>query len=166
MKNILSLLNRSLLILGIAYNVAGCVTSKDNLGSTKTTNIKSQLDNKSWTFVAQSALPMAGRTIQLNGNNELVVKNDSMQSNLPYFGRVFSAPISPSDGGYNFSAPIKTYLISDRNKRGFEVLLSPQDRSNGEKFNLRVFENGTAMLTVSNINRQPISFNGYLRAPK
>lgn len=166
MKNIRSLLHRLLLILGVAYSVAGCVAAKDNLRNTNPANIKSQLDNKSWAFVAQSALPMAGRTIQLNGYNELVVKNDSIQSYLPYFGRVYSAPMTPFEGGYNFSAPIKTYVIYDNNKKGYEVLLSPKDRSNGEKFNLSVFENGTAMLTVSNNNRQPISFNGYLKALK
>jgi hypothetical protein len=165
MKNIRSLIHRSFLILGVAYSLAGCVASKDNLRNTNTMNIKSQLDNKSWAFVAQSALPMAGRTIQLNGYNELVVKNDSMQSYLPYFGRAYSAPMSPSEGGYNFSALIKTYAISDH-KNGYDVVLSPQDRSNGEKFNLSVFDNGTAMLTVSNNNRQPISFNGYLRTIK
>lgn len=166
MKNIRSFLHRSLLILGVAYSVAGCVASKENVYNTNPANIKSQLDNKAWAFVAQSALPMAGRTIQLNGYNELVVKNDSMQSYLPYFGRAYSAPMTPFEGGYNFSAPIKTYLISNNNKKGYQVLISPKDRSNGEKFNLSVFENGSAMLTVSDNNRQLISFNGYLRSIK
>ena len=89
-----------------------------------------------------------------------------MQSYLPYFGRAYSAPMTPFEGGYNFSAPIKTYLISNNNKKGYQVLISPKDRSNGEKFNLSVFENGSALLTVSNNNRQPISFNGYLRSIK
>lgn len=163
MKTLKKILLKSVFILGVTCCSLNYVVARDGDPKPDTPGIKSQLDNKSWTFVAQSASPLTGRTIHLNGLNELVVKNDSIDSYLPYFGRVFSAPMTPFEGGYNFSAPIKTYSVTSRKKNGYDVQLSPMDRSNGEKFNLSVFDNGSAMLTVTNNNRQPISFNGYLR---
>lgn len=125
--------------------------------------VKDKLKNKAFTFIAQSALPLSGRNLQLNGIYDLIIKNDSIYSNLPYFGRAFTAPMSPGDAGYIFSAPIKSYELINRNKKGYDIVIVPNDRNKGEKYMLTAFDNGSANLRISSTNRQPISFNGYVK---
>lgn len=124
--------------------------------------IKSLIESKQYVFKAQTALPSRGRTRPLNTEFDLRVSGDSLISYLPYFGRAYSAPINPSQGPLNFTSTDFDYKVSDRKKGGWDIDIRPKDVQDPRQMSLRVFDNGSASLTVTSNNRQPISFNGFI----
>jgi hypothetical protein len=123
--------------------------------------VRQKLESKRYTFIAQTANPMRGRTIQLTSLYDLRVSGDSVIAALPYFGRAFSAPLNPSDNGINFTSVNADYQITFRKKR-WEILIKPKDSQTVSDLNLTVYTNGRALLRVNSNNRQAISFNGML----
>ena len=85
-----------------------------------------------------------------------------MISNLPYYGRAYSASINPSENGLNFTSTNFDYTVTPRKKGGWEVLIKPKDANDVREMTFTIFENGTASLYVTSNNRESISFNGYI----
>lgn len=142
------------------------------------------VDAKNFIFVATSAIPMnsgeisgilnkmspgTGGNINLSGNTyDLSITPDSVVAYLPYYGRSFNASINNDrdENGYKFKSKDFTYKNSKRKKGGWEITINPKDTKDNPKLNLTVFTNGYATLTVNSNNKQSISYNGYIDAPK
>lgn len=126
--------------------------------------VRQKVEAKRYTFVAQTAIPMRGRTVQLTSLYDLKITGDSVIAGLPYYGRAYSAPINPSDNGINFTSVSFDYKSTYRKKR-WEISIKPKDIQSVSEMNLIIYSNGRASLQVTSNNRQPISFNGVL-SPK
>lgn len=127
--------------------------------------IQKMVEEKEFVFVANTAIPLRGRIIpQLNHPYDLRISGDSIIAELPYFGRAFVAPIDPTVGGIRFISTESEYTVQPRKKGGWDISIkpSPSGRNDVRQLYLTVFENGQATLRVTNTNRDPISFHGYV----
>lgn len=124
------------------------------------------IQHKTFSFRAQSATSMQGRTIQLTTEYRVDVAPEAALAYLPYFGRAYSAPISTTDGGIKFTSKDYTYTVKQRKKGGWDVTLVPKDAKGVRQLFFSISENGYASLQVTSQNRQPISFYGTIQAPK
>ncbi len=122
---------------------------------------KAMIEAQRYVFKPQSANPMRGRTAQLTSEYTVKVGKDTIISDLPYFGRAFTAPIDPSKGGIQFTSTKFDYKL-ETIKKGWQVTIKPADVGDVQQFFLTIFNNGTATLQVTSNNRTPISFNGYV----
>ncbi|TCD10789.1 DUF4251 domain-containing protein [Pedobacter frigidisoli] len=140
--------------------------------------------NKTYNFVASTALPMAnndinrifsampgaqsGSMINLTGSQyDVRVTKDSVVAYLPYFGRSYSAPMNPSEGGIKFTSKDFTYTESKNKKGAYTIQINTKDvQRENYRFTLNITTSGYASLVASSINKQPIVFNGYLDEPK
>jgi len=133
----------------------------------KKTVIKNAVEAQNYVFVPQTALPASGNTRQLTYDFDLRVSKDTVVSDLPYFGRAYSAPFNPSQGPLNFTSTKFQYTVKDRKKGGWDVLIKPEDMQQDQvQITMSIFENGSASVTVNSTNRQPIVYNGYIRAKR
>lgn len=132
----------------------------------KDQEIKKLIENKNFVFVAQSASPTGAPLRQLSYGFDLSVLGDSVVSYLPYFGRAYSAPMDPTDGGFRFTSTNFDYTVTDRKKGGWDIIIKPKDAKDVREMALTTFDNGSSTLRVMSNNRQPISFNGYIAARK
>jgi hypothetical protein len=123
---------------------------------------KSWVDAKNYVFIAQLALPQGGATRPLTSVYDLTVRPDSIISFLPFFGRAYSAPIGQTDGGIKFTSTKFDYK-SQKRKGKWEISIRPGDASDVQQIYLTIFENGSANLQINSINKQPISFTGYVK---
>jgi hypothetical protein len=140
--------------------------------------------DKNYIFVANTAIPMAnndinkvlmmmpggqgGSSINLSGSQyDVKVTKDSIVAYLPYYGRAFSAPMDPTQGGIKFTSKDFSYTET-KNKRGaYTIQINTKDVSKENyRFTINISTNGYASLTATSINKQPILFNGYLDEPK
>lgn len=128
--------------------------------------VKDLITSRQYIFFAQSVTPMSGRQRFLTGDNTLSVAKDTVISDLPYFGRAYSAPMNTSEGGIKFTSLNFDYLVSDRKKGGWNITIKPKDKQDVQLLILNVFVDGTASLQVTSNNRQPIQFNGYISGKK
>jgi hypothetical protein len=137
--------------------------SKDN--DSRTAVIKGLINSQNFTFVPQMIIPMRGGSNQLTSYYELSVKKDTLISYLPFIGRAYTAPMVSGENGFDFTATNFTYQVTPNKKKGWNIAIKPKDKE-VQQFALRVFDNGTASLNVTSLNREPISFNGYITVPK
>jgi hypothetical protein len=124
--------------------------------------VKDMIESQHYTFKAQSVNPASGRTRQLTTDYTLKVSKDTVIADLPYFGRAYTAPINPADGGINFTSANFDYAMSLGKKNSWEITIKPKDHSDVQELTLTVFENGNADLRVVSTSRQFISYSGYI----
>ena len=109
---------------------------------------------------------MSGRTRQLTPDYDLRVSKTEITSYLPYFGRAYTPPIDPSRGGIQFTSKDFDYTATPRKKGGWDVTIKPKDYQDVQQMSLNISASGYATLQVTSSSRQPISFNGYIKAPR
>lgn len=125
--------------------------------------IQRMLDTKTFVFKAQTALPLRGQVLQLTSEYDMRLAGDTLIAFLPYFGRAFSAPMSTTEGGINFTTTSFGYNVQPKKRnKGWNVVLTPTDARDTRQLMLNVNKSGFATLLVTSNNRQPISFNGYV----
>lgn len=129
--------------------------------SRKKEAVKKLIASENYKIDVRTAMPMRGRSIPLTSPYSLEIRNDSVISYLPYFGRAYSIPYGGGDG-LDFKAPLKEYDMK-MDKKGNAVIefvaRNPEDRY---EFRAKVYTNGEASINVNMQNRQSISFQGEL----
>ena len=133
--------------------------SKKEKKEQKKEAVKKLIEN--YKIDVNTAMPMRGRSIPLTSSYSLEIRNDSVISYLPYYGRAYSIPYGGGDG-LNFKAVLKEYSMK-MDKKGNAVIefiaRNPEDRY---EYRVKVFPNGSASIDVNMQNRQSISFQGEL----
>jgi Domain of unknown function (DUF4251) len=133
---------------------------------TKESKIKNMIEERRFIFHAQTALPLTGSSRQLTSEYDLRVTRNYVTSYLPFFGRAYSLPYNPTEGGFNFTSTKFDYSVSARKKDGWEINIKPKDVPDFREFSLSISENGYGTLRTMSNNRQPISFTGYISSLK
>ena len=158
MKTHISPLKKLVLFLLLTFSL-GASQAQDNQ-----TSVKDAVAAKQFVFQVNTVLPTSGRVRQVGSDEYQVrVSGDSLVSDLPYFGRAYSAPLK-SEGGLHFTSTKFEYSVSDKKKGGWDILIRPKDNSDVREFSLTVSDNGFATLRALSNNRQPISYNGVVKA--
>ncbi len=132
----------------------------------KAAEVKQMIEQRQFVFHARTALPLSGSSKQLTSDYDLKVTRNAVTSYLPFFGRAYSLPSNPTEGGFNFTSKKFDYTTSKRKKGGWEISIKPKDVTDFREFSLSIFENGCGTLRAISNNRQPISFTGYISSVK
>ena len=140
--------------------------SKEEQKSEKQAEIKSLVEAKHFVFRPQSATAARGATQQLSYGYSLTVSPNEVVSDLPYFGRAYSAPMNPSDGGIRFTSTEFDYSVKNRKKGGWDITVIPKDVPNAPKVYLSVTSAGNTSARVISTNRESISFSGFIEEQK
>jgi len=142
--------------------------SKKEKQKAKAEAISKLLDSKQFVFKPQTALPLRGGSINLTSDFDLVIKNDTLKSYLPYYGRAFaSVPYGATRSPLSFTTTDFKYTSVKGKKGSRQINIEVKDKSlDVRKFYLDVSEAGYATLQTSDYNRDPITFNGYIEPLK
>ena len=150
-----------LLALLVGIPTLSAQQSKKEKKEQKKEAVRQLIVSEDYKIDVNTAMPMRGRSIPLTSQYSLQIRNDSVFSYLPYYGRAYSVPYG-GGSGLIFNAPLKEYTM-DMDKKGNAVIKfsarSPEDRY---EFRAKVFPNGSASIDVNMQNRQSISFQGEL----
>jgi len=125
--------------------------------------LKSRIESKQFYFHAQSATSQKGKTIQLTSEYFLKVNKDSLQADLPYYGRAYSAPYSSSEQALAFKTTEFKYSADSTKKGGWNILIKPKNASGISKINLNVTSSGYCTMNVISNTRSSISFYGTIQ---
>lgn len=129
-------------------------------------DISGMINAGNFTFVAERVNPLRGSSRILTSSYDVLVKKDTINCYLPFFGRAYQAPIDPSKGGINFTSHNFTYNVTVKNNDEWQVYINPKDQQDVQQLLFQIFGNGTATLNVVNTNRDPISFYGHVEKNK
>lgn len=145
----------------LAAGFTACSTTQSQQQSPAAGKISQLISDRNYVFQVQTVLPMSGRTRQMGGEGyDLVVSKDTVSSWLPYFGRAYSAPIDPMQGGIQFASKDFDYTENVNKSGGWDITIKPKDVRDVQQLNLTVSQDGYGTLQVTSTNRQPISFTG------
>ena len=150
-----------LLVLGSANVIAQ--SSKQQNENKKEQKINELINSQCYTFIPQTVLPSRGATRSLTSEYELKIKNDTLVSYLPYFGRAYTASIGSTENPLDFKTTDFKYTITDQKKGGWNITIVPKNAGDARQLILSVSQDGYASLQVISTNRDPISFNGYIQ---
>jgi hypothetical protein len=164
MKILMRTLLALIMVITTAFMGQAQNTRKDK-NAAKEAEMKKILESKNFTFTAQSVSPMRGGTINLTSEYDVRVVQDSVISYLPYFGRAFVAPMNPNEDGMKFTSTKFSY-VSTPKKFGYQIVIKPTDTKDVRQMTLTISTSGYGTLNVSNTNRDPISFYGYVEGNK
>lgn len=157
--------NKILMIILLAVSSFKMSYSQQNSNDKKQSKfaeIQNLVKSKNYVFVAQTVLPIGGRTINLTSPYDLKILGDTVVTDLPYFGRAFVAPMDPSKGGFHFKSTDYSYKVNERKKGGWDITILPKDTKDVRQMFLTITEDGYASLQVTSNNRQSIGYNGYI----
>jgi hypothetical protein len=122
--------------------------------------LEEAITQKSYTFIAESVMPLRATFRDLDVGYGFKINGDTLTSNLPYMGRAYMADIGSTDGPLDFTSYKFDYSVKPRKKGGWSIQIKIRDTKGEQRFNLSVRENGMAMLSVSSVDRESISYNG------
>lgn len=138
------------------------IQSDTPLDSTAVRNI---IDSQNFVFIPSYVNPMSGRRRDLSSGFEISVSKDSLISYLPFFGRGYTAPISPADVDFDFTSTKFTYTIIPA-RRGWNISVKTMDQTYLSELYFRIYDNASASLNITSINRSAISYDGYITRRK
>lgn len=117
------------------------------------------LNSKAFTMDVRTVNPMQGSTINVTSEYEVRIKNDSLFSYLPYFGRAYTASLPP-ESPMIFDSPIEEYSIEKKGKGMYQVSAKVKNKMDNLIYFFIISETGSATLSVTSNNRQSISYYG------
>ncbi len=147
----------------ITFAASAQDSAKQNKQNSKEAGIKSLVESQRYIFVATQATSMGGRTRQLTSPYDLRVGKDTISAYLPYFGRAYTAPVGSTDAGIKFNTKDFQYTAREGSKGGWDINIQTKDANDSYKLNLSVSKSGYGTLQVTTVNRQPISYYGYIK---
>ncbi|MDR0863813.1 MAG: DUF4251 domain-containing protein [Candidatus Symbiothrix sp.] len=119
-----------------------------------------------YTIEVDRANPMRGKTITLTPTYDLTIRNDSAIAYLPYFGRVTYAPYGGGEGGIKFAQKMEEYQIGLNAKGdGWLVRFNIHTPEYNYTFNITIYQEGKAYISVTSSQRDPITFDGEMKWP-
>jgi hypothetical protein len=134
--------------------------------ATTAQSAKPLIDSQNYVFLAQIAQPLHGPIRHMTTDNyTLQITKDKIVSDLPYFGRAYTAPMDPDQNGLRFTSEKFSYTLTPGKKDGWIVVIKPKDNRDIQQLQLTISSDGYSSLQVLSSSRDPISFNGVITAP-
>ncbi len=159
-----------LIALIILYSATAFSQSKKELKAEESAKefkaMNDLIDSKNYEFQADWATSQNGRRFNLNINaNMLIVKNDSANIYLPYYGTMTSGGAAmTSDGGIKFYGPIDSYSKTiDEKKQKINVKFNANTATDRFEFNITVFKGGNTLVILNSNYRSVIKYDGSTR---
>ncbi len=170
---------KNLFKIGIAIITITLLYSCTTQSKYAAANIESLLKTKQFTFVAERANPTnldvvnvmnsipgssSSRMLNLDPGYTIEIKAEELNVTLPYFGRMYSANMDPSQNSYRFTTKDYTIDNADGKKGSSVYTIVANDNQKIRTIRLEVFTNGKAYASVDSNDRQSISYDGYITA--
>jgi hypothetical protein len=147
--------------------IVGCSNSKrmksDNAMDSVT--VKNMIESQSFVFIPRYVNAVGVRNRDVSYGFQISISKDTIVSYLPYFGRGYVAPISPSDVDFDFTST-KFAHVTTPAKKGWNISIRPKDQRFLTELYFRIFDNANASLTITSNDRSVISYNGYITERK
>jgi hypothetical protein len=156
-----SLKNRSIpfsFVLITAFFFA-CSSAKETDQTFSQDDLVQAINNNRWTFTANNASPSYGNTRNLTAGYFITLKNDTLLSALPYYGKLNSPAGALSGNPLDFRSTEFTLSKEDKKPGEWIVTINRPDRE-VQSLMFTLFDNGSAQLNVIMTNRTGISFSG------
>ena len=141
--------------------LSGCATSEERAAraAEQAAKVKTALTERNYKISIDRMYPMKGSSKSVSYGYSVEVRNDSLISYLPYFGRAYNVPYGGGKG-LNFSERIGSYeeALMKNGKHHIEIGVTNEEDT--YLYTIDVFDNGNSTIAVQSRQREPISYAG------
>lgn len=160
MKRVILLI---LVAISAAILLSRCATSEEKAAQMAelSANVTNALNNRDYKIAIDRMYPMRGSSRHVSFGYSVEVRNDTLVSYLPYFGRAYNVPYGGGKG-LNFTAPIGSYqeFMKRNGQRHIEIGVSNEEDT--YFYTIEVFDNGNSTVDVRARQRERISYSGHI----
>ncbi len=160
MKHLLIILT---LVLSVTVLSAQEMSKKEKKAAREAEKIektKELIKAEAWQFEAIQMIPMQGKSKSLTTPYSVTLKNEEVDSYLPYYGRAYRVDYGTTDSPMTFKTDIYDYSIEKWKRDGWMIKFSAKNKSDILNYTFKISENGSTSLNVNSLNRQNISYYG------
>jgi hypothetical protein len=127
--------------------------------------VRSLIESRKYIFNAQSATSQRGKTVQLTSEYFLKLNKDSLNVDLPYYGRAYSTAYpGNNDIAMRFESHDFSYETDSAKKGGWEITIKPKKEPKASAIYLSVSDGGYCTVRIISNNRDQISYYGTITA--
>lgn len=150
-----------LALLLIVVTLGSCASSEERAAQKAefAKKVKAALDKRSYKISINRMLPMGGASKSVSYGYSVEVRNDSLLSYLPYFGRAYQVPCGGGKG-LKFDAPINHYQETYMKNGSRHIDIVIKNEEDEYNYHFTVFENGSSSIDVQSRQRDPINYSG------
>ncbi len=123
--------------------------------------VKNQVDSLDFDAEVTYMYPSRGLGRALDYGWNVRIKNDSVYSYLPYYGRAYQLPYGGGKG-LNFSCPVQSYKIHQNGDGKIKVVFNVRNEEDRYVYTFYIYNNGSFDLNVFANQREQINFTGKL----
>lgn len=141
--------------------LSGCITPEERAAraTEQAVKVKAALSQRDFKISVGRMYTNRGGSKSLSYGYQVAVRNDSLFSYLPYFGRAYNIPYGGGKG-LNFSERISNYQESQA-KNGLRMIdIDLQNEEDTYHYTIEVYDNGSSSITVMSRQRERISYSG------
>jgi hypothetical protein len=124
------------------------------------------IESNSFEFEVQNIQPTGGRNIRPTSIYIMSVEDGLYKARLPYFGRAYQASVGGDVGIVFEGKPEELKVSTNEKKRNIDLSFKIQGENDRYTIFLNVGYSGYGNLSVTSVNRQPISYSGIVRPLK
>ena len=164
MKKLITMLFVAVLFIGCAttyYDSNGNPISKETMNQLTAEAVNGHLNEHRYRIFVDRMYPNQGPSRYLNNNYGLEVSGDSVGLFLPYWGRLYRAPMGYSDPALHFVQPLQSY-DEQPIKDGRRIIMTTRNNSEVIQIIIEQFINASASVSVSSTDRDLIRYTGIM----
>lgn len=141
--------------------LGSCATTEERAArlAEKARKVTLALSERKFTILVDRMYPLRGSSKRISYGYTVEVRNDSLFSYLPYFGRAYAIPYGGGKG-LNFSAPINSYQEYQKKDNLRYIEIGVTNEEDTYLYVIEVFGNGKAAIGVQPRQREHISYSG------
>jgi hypothetical protein len=141
--------------------LSGCATSEERAAqkAEHARKVQAALNQKDFKISVDRMYPMRGSSKNVSYGYLVGVRNDSLFSHLPYFGRAFSVPYGGGKG-LNFEERIGSYKEYQKKNGKRYIEIEVKNEEDSYLYTIEVFDDGKSSVDVQARQRERISYSG------
>ena len=154
------LLSLAVVLLAVMV-LEGCATAEDRAAraAEHAARVKVALKERHYKISVDHMYPMKGGSKSVSPSYSVEVRNDSLFSYLPFFGRAYQVPYGGGKG-LNFSERIGSYRESLVKNGRRHIEINVRNDEDSYLYVIEVFDNGNSDIEVQAQQRERISYSG------
>lgn len=141
--------------------LSGCATAEERAAraAEQALKVKTALTQRRYKIDVNRMYPMNGNSRNVSYGYSVEVRNDTLISYLPYFGRAYNVPYGGGKG-FNFSEQIGSYHETQQSNGARLINIELKNEEDIYQYTIKVFDNGNSSIDVQSRQRDPISYSG------
>lgn len=157
-----NLKNIPIILFVMAFCGCATVEEKAARAAEQAAKVNKALKERKYKIDVERMYSMRGGSKTLSYGYSVEVRNDSLISYLPYFGRAYSVPYGGGKG-LTFSERIGSYQEYQKGNGLRHIEIGLRNDEDTYLYTIEVYENGSSSISVQSRQHENISYSGEMR---